>query len=251
MLIAAIAHGYAFPVADYVPPPGTERPKFGDNVKHMLSCGDAVGDLVAIFGCAGPTETEEGGSGGDVEMGDAPAGGAPAGGAPAAQLADAAAAAEAEKADAERKERHRKRKAEKAARAAAKAEAAANAARAEAPPAETPAAQPAAPPAARSVVAAGIPPSRAGTNMSVMSSSSIPVGAQPAPLIEQWADVATEKLSSVFGAIGLGPLPCAPERSQTVTSVAAEPAPPSPPPPRVVETPSRVRTSRSAAPPER
>jgi hypothetical protein len=36
-----------------------ERPKFGDNVKHMLSCGDAADDLAVIFGCTAAKQADD------------------------------------------------------------------------------------------------------------------------------------------------------------------------------------------------
>jgi hypothetical protein len=83
MLIAAIAHSYAFPVSDYVPPPGAPRPKFGDNVKEMFNISDVAGDIAVLFGClTGPPPPAEVAGKMDVE-----------GGAPAAELAAAKAEA--------------------------------------------------------------------------------------------------------------------------------------------------------------
>ena len=241
MLLAAIAHGYAFPVADYVPPPGMERPKFGDNVKHMISCADALDDLGAIVGCMRTPAVQEGG---DVEMGT-----------PAAQLsaADADAKAEAERAAAEkalRKEKRRKRKEAEAAAAAAAEAAAAEAARAPAPA------------AAPSRQAVALPPSRQATSTAVAAQPK-PLALQPPPLLEVWAEAASAQLSNVLGAIGLGQVP---QRSSTArtdagsapaVAGAAPSATPTPtvavwpPVPQVVQSPRRVRTSRSAAPSER
>ena len=246
MLLAAIAHGYAFPVADYAPPPGMERPKFGDNVKHMISCGDALDDLGAIVGCSRNPPVLDGD---DVEMGTM--------GTPAAQLsaAKAEAQAEEERAAAEekarRKEKRRKRKeAEAAAAAAAEAaEAAAVASRA------TSTAPSAAPSAAPSRASVGVPPSRQATSTAVAPQPA-PLELQPPPLLEVWAEAATEKLSSMFGAVGLGQVP---QRASTArTSAAGEGGAPGaaaavavwPPAPQVVQSPRRVRTSRSAAPSE-
>ena len=223
MLVAAIAHGYAFPVADYVPPPGMERPKFGDNVKHMISCADALDDLGAIVGCMRDPPVLDGG---DVEMGT-----------PAAQLSaakEAEAQAEAERAAAEekarRKEKRRKRKeAEAAAAAAAEAAEAAAAAAA----------------ASRAPSAA---PSRQVTSTHAAPQPT-PLQLQPPPLLEAWAEATTAQLYSMLGAGK------APHRSSTSRTSAAgapgEAAAVAVWPPQVVHSPHRVRTSRSAAPSER
>jgi hypothetical protein len=105
MLIAAIAHSYAFPTADYVPPPGSaKRPKFGANLVTMFSVGDVADDIGVVFGCVRPPPAppagsegeggveegmEEGEGGvGDIELASAVG----ASGAPAARLAAASGA---------------------------------------------------------------------------------------------------------------------------------------------------------------
>lgn len=72
MLIASIAHAYAFPVSDFAPPPGVARPTFGAGVREMLSCGDVIADVGIMVGCVLPLavdldSTERGTPAADLE----------------------------------------------------------------------------------------------------------------------------------------------------------------------------------------